>query len=235
MCKKNKGFTLIELLVVIAIIAILAAILFPVFTSAKEAARKTTCANNMQQLAKGFMLYCEDNYGNYPLGGSATNRYHVLTANWVVASRNGDGQIQCSVDPVQGSLWRYIKNAAVYKCPSHVETTSYRKKWMRDSYSMNAYITSQYSDGREDTIKKTSVTVLLIDEGKGTVINNRTYLMDDGFYVPDGNRPSEAHCGGGNFAFCDGHIKFRKASDFGDLIYHHDGTTGTDLPKANYN
>lgn len=56
----QKGFTLIELLVVIAIIAILAAILFPVFAKAREAAKKATCLNNLQQMGKGMRLYLQD-------------------------------------------------------------------------------------------------------------------------------------------------------------------------------
>src|SRR5438552_8556206 len=55
-----NGFTLIELLVVIAIIAILAAILFPVFAQAREAARKTTCLSNMKQLTLGWLMYVQD-------------------------------------------------------------------------------------------------------------------------------------------------------------------------------
>jgi prepilin-type N-terminal cleavage/methylation domain-containing protein/prepilin-type processing-associated H-X9-DG protein len=57
---RKSGFTLIELLVVIAIIAILAAILFPVFAQAREQARKTTCLNNMKQIGMGFMMYVQD-------------------------------------------------------------------------------------------------------------------------------------------------------------------------------
>ena len=62
----RRGFTLIELLVVIAIIAILAAILFPVFASAKETARTSSCASNMRQIYTGLMGYCEDNHGKMP-------------------------------------------------------------------------------------------------------------------------------------------------------------------------
>src|SRR5438874_10562711 len=57
---RSKGFTLIELLVVIAIIAILAAILFPVFAQAREAARKITCVSNMKQLSLGWLMYVQD-------------------------------------------------------------------------------------------------------------------------------------------------------------------------------
>src|SRR6476619_7261623 len=69
-CSKSKGFTLIELLVVIAIIALLAAILFPVFARARENARKSSCANNLKQLALGFLQYTQDYDETLPgLGG----------------------------------------------------------------------------------------------------------------------------------------------------------------------
>ena len=61
--KRNSGFTLVELLVVIAIIAILAAILFPVFTNAKEEARRTRCLSNLKQIAAAWLLYADNNNG----------------------------------------------------------------------------------------------------------------------------------------------------------------------------
>src|SRR5687768_9352001 len=63
---KSRGFTLIELLVVIAIIAILAAILFPVFAQAREKARMTSCLSNMKQLGTGLMMYVQDYDQTYP-------------------------------------------------------------------------------------------------------------------------------------------------------------------------
>ena len=59
--RRNHGFTLIELLVVIAVIAILAAILFPVFAQAREKARSVACLSNMQQIGKALMMYLQDN------------------------------------------------------------------------------------------------------------------------------------------------------------------------------
>src|ERR1700742_4223315 len=65
--KQRNAFTLIELLVVIAIIAILAAILFPVFAQAREAARKTSCLSNTKQLGLGIMQYVQDYDETYPM------------------------------------------------------------------------------------------------------------------------------------------------------------------------
>src|ERR1051326_5185091 len=64
----RRGFTLIELLVVIAIIAILAAILFPVFAQAREKARQSTCQSNFKQIGMAVMMYLQDNDEMFPLG-----------------------------------------------------------------------------------------------------------------------------------------------------------------------
>ena len=64
--RSNRGFTLIELLVVIAIIAILAAILFPVFAQAREKARQTSCLSNMKQVGLGLLMYTQDYDEQFP-------------------------------------------------------------------------------------------------------------------------------------------------------------------------
>jgi len=111
---QRKAFTLIELLVVIAIIAILAAILFPVFAQAREAARKTACLSNLKQIGTGFQMYAGDSDEQMPpwtanacgayTGGSFALQY--LYGNLVAP------YIKNGVDPATGNL------GGVWACPS---------------------------------------------------------------------------------------------------------------------
>lgn len=103
---KKHGFTLIELLVVIAIIAILAAILFPVFAQAREQARKTTCASNCKQLGTGMMMYLQDYDEQFP------------SWNWNFfcnGGNNGAGRDSSAFWTM--AIYPYVKNAGLYKCP----------------------------------------------------------------------------------------------------------------------
>ena len=107
---KRKGFTLIELLVVIAIIAILAAILFPVFAQAKSAAKKVACMSNSNQLVKAMMMY-QDNYDDgFP---------HSNTG-----SQGGPGWGFGRPDYVWPELVApYVKNWHVHRCPADPNAT----------------------------------------------------------------------------------------------------------------
>ncbi len=96
--RRSSGFTLIELLVVIAIIAILAAILMPVFARAREKARQASCSNNLKQIGLALMMYAQDYDGLMP--GSQVNGPANMSYSWPTV-----------VQP-------YIKNAQVFVCPS---------------------------------------------------------------------------------------------------------------------
>src|SRR5579875_248996 len=89
--RKRYGFTLIELLVVIAIIAILAAILFPVFAQAREKARQTTCLNNEKQIGLAFMMYAQDNDEAFPMTAGYNTPLWTQTINTYVKTGNTVG------------------------------------------------------------------------------------------------------------------------------------------------
>lgn len=112
----RRGFTLIELLVVIAIIAILAAILFPVFAQAREAARKSSCQSNLKQIGNAFMMYIQDYDERYPQsfaeGGGPAVRYFVQTLKTPSAPTSLNWLTWGAV------LQPYIKNTQVMGCPS---------------------------------------------------------------------------------------------------------------------
>ncbi len=107
--RKTRGFTLIELLVVIAIIALLAAILFPVFARARENARRTTCTSNLKQIGLAVMQYTQDYDETYPL-----RDYRVPTG---VAGPDGQILFDTWVFWTQ-TLHPYTKSHHVYYCPS---------------------------------------------------------------------------------------------------------------------
>ncbi|MBM3458272.1 MAG: DUF1559 domain-containing protein, partial [Armatimonadetes bacterium] len=103
MRQRRRGFTLIELLVVIAIIAILAAILFPVFAQARDKARAVACLSNMKQLGLGLSMYVQDYDESMPV------------MNMLSTPVNGGGRREVGYDQ---QLLPYVKNEGIYTCPS---------------------------------------------------------------------------------------------------------------------
>jgi prepilin-type N-terminal cleavage/methylation domain-containing protein/prepilin-type processing-associated H-X9-DG protein len=115
----RRGFTLIELLVVIAIIAILAAILFPVFAQAREKARQIACMSNMKQTGLGYMQYVQD-----------YDETFVFSERWGGAGQGWGGRI-----------YPYVKSTAAYVCP---DDDKERQPWLpqKVSYAQNTFLSS---------------------------------------------------------------------------------------------
>jgi prepilin-type N-terminal cleavage/methylation domain-containing protein len=140
---RRRAFTLIELLVVIAIIAILAAILFPVFAQAREKARQTSCISNVKQLSLGMLMYAQDNDGvlfhqngrgfnftgcaNMCTGNMCNNTNPLYDPEVAANPDRAPQKLKAAVNP-------YIKNDGIFHCPSnpfarqHVCRTSYSAK-----------------------------------------------------------------------------------------------------------
>ena len=116
---RSSGFTLIELLVVIAIIAILAAILFPVFAQAREKARQTACLSNMKQIGLGLAMYTQDYDERMPCAFAQIQSPELPDGAWII--------------PYDMQILPYIKNEQVFSCPSD-STTGWVKDftWTKD-------------------------------------------------------------------------------------------------------
>ena len=177
----KRGFTLIELLVVIAIIAVLAAILFPVFARAREKARQTSCLSNLKQLGTALSLYTEDYDGAYPRG-----QYWPWDSShtWIDV------------------LEPYVKNSAVFRCPSQgSDPFGY-------GYNIGYWGAGDWLDGMhgindarpvyESEVPTPAETIWVVDFGRywGCGLE---YGLED---------PAKRHNGGANVLFVDAHVKW---------------------------
>lgn len=205
---RPKGFTLIELLVVIAIIAILAAILFPVFAQAREGARRTACLSNLKQLGTAFQMYQQDYDGHFHKGENIT----TPAVNGFGAHNDIDGWTEWP--------WfygPYVKNVGVFDCPSSPDGTENLTgiNWGNDGnygYNYDGLTRDVNNPARIDAeIERPAETFVFFDCGDTSVRageNNWDGLMEELDLDWDSKREGAIrHQGRTNVVFADGHAK----------------------------
>ncbi|RYX85850.1 DUF1559 domain-containing protein [bacterium] len=199
---RKSAFTLIELLVVIAIIAILAAILFPVFARARENARRASCQSNLKQMMLGLIQYTQDYDERLP-NVSDNVQATAVPGNWT--SYAGTPVV---FNPTLGSIYPYIKSAQIYVCPSDSVGQN-----QRQSYAINSCLapgapdaTSKLRVGMSTAaFDETTKWMAFGEEGSPTNTNSTT---DDAFLYVNSNDFTARHLDGSVLAFLDGHVKW---------------------------
>ncbi len=198
----RRGFTLIELLVVIAIIAILAAILFPVFARAREKARQSSCLSNIKQIGTGVLMYVQDYDQRFPLAV-----WYGAAAQWY------------------NSVRPYVQNEQIFYCPTQMPLNDPPTIAGGRNYEYNGYgLVYELGGGTSrgganvDAVRAPAETWLLAEierEGNGAFTSTGAW----GYSTMDFN----VHNGGSNYAFCDGHTKWLNEStargDYSHYMY----------------
>jgi prepilin-type N-terminal cleavage/methylation domain-containing protein/prepilin-type processing-associated H-X9-DG protein len=221
--KSRKGFTLIELLVVIAIIAILAAILFPVFGRARENARRTSCQNNLKQFGLAALQYVQDYDGLYPRvfwdtsEPPPTGRPNIVPNRWIWNE----------------ILFPYYKSFQIIYCPSNTvskPTLGHATDGTAiGNYGMNDRFGSVYVPAvHEARLTRPAGTYMMMDSGTyyaaaSTAINRNSMSYHPGIGKFSSTACNGAwgaqikdckegrHFDGANVAFADGHVKWLKS------------------------
>jgi prepilin-type N-terminal cleavage/methylation domain-containing protein/prepilin-type processing-associated H-X9-DG protein len=223
-----RGFTLIELLVVIAIIAILAAILFPVFARAREKARQASCQSNLKQIVLGTLMYVSD--------------YDQKFVGWRTRCWSGgnDPSIPVKLQP-------YVKNKQLFACPSQQQSANFRNCWDAEvipelGYGYNEWVSHAGNEtngacgcasAKKETFwPKPAETLIWADSKCGMVWGETSDGLIHRVAWPDApggtggicpcvganGSPSvrsstTRHNGGSNIAFMDGHVKYFTANN----------------------
>ena len=230
--RKHRGFTLIELLVVIAIIAILAAILFPVFARAREKARQTACLNNCKQMGLGVLMYAQD-----------YDEMYVPSFTWGPSVWRGSS-LTCTYWFI--NLQPYVMNEQICVCPSAYSPGAF----MGDDYGVNTSLCRTLAWGgtgrKMAEVKYPAETLCIADSDYCR--NAAVYATSNAYviYGPGGGMPycfsgfmPARHNEGANIVFADGHAKWHKLHDDprctevcpvqpqefpSDIHYNYDGT-----------
>ncbi len=208
---------MIELLVVIAIIAILAALLLPVLSQAKEKARRTRCLNNQKQLDLAWQMYADESGGVLASNGvdfKAAGAVESPSNSWVTGNSGLDTNTTTITD---GSIYPYVKSLQCYRCPMDISPVLGTTVLILRTYSLSCFMGGPQDDGDKFGIKPLHRTSQIINPCKSlTFIDEDDSTIDDGhfLYTTTSNEwlnvPAWRHQNGNTLAFADGHVEYWK-------------------------
>jgi prepilin-type N-terminal cleavage/methylation domain-containing protein/prepilin-type processing-associated H-X9-DG protein len=211
----RRGFTLIELLVVIAIIAILAALLLPALSLGKENAKRIFCLNNQRQLDLAWQLYADEHKGLLALNDWVFRSANVAespTNSWVVGNAGLDA---APTTITGGSIYPYVKNIQVYRCPANRSLVLGTSTPILRTYSLSCFMGGPPVDTNDygvfplhqmSQIRSPSRSLTFLEEDDSTI--------DDGHFLYSPlvnnwyNIPSWLHRNGTTLVFADGHGEY---------------------------
>lgn len=217
---RARGFTLLELLVVVAIMALIAALLLPALSAAKGRANTAGCVNNLRQLLLGWKMYADDNNGvlavNVPLPEN--------TPAWVTANFSIPGQKTNPAILLQGLVFPYVRNPALYHCPADTTMTngapcvlSYAMNGWMGSRTMNQPQLSGYESSYRTFVRESEISVIGAASRLWVISDEDPSTLNDGWFLvtmdnsrPFASFPGIRHQHGSGMAFADGHAQIFK-------------------------
>lgn len=213
----SRGFTLIELLVVIAIIAILAAILFPVFAQARERARMSACLSHGKQLATATMMYIDDNKGRCP-----TQLPAELIGRPLGTFQGKTFGAQLWSYRIHPGFTPFVRDDKIWICPTRGGNGFYGKRYAfgyLQTWIPFAHVSLPGTDGGwYNAVTKTPYTLAELDGKDGRSLSQRVgwfcmvLNMPDSF-MPGMQLPFMPHKDGSIYLYMDGHATFKKTAE----------------------